>query len=151
MVRDIVDHHSTRADYRPVPNDPARNCARANPYEYAFSELSATGEVNPGGNVTKAADAAIMIDCCAGINDDVVADNRIGVDDRMRQDHSAYAELHRRSDGGTGVDRTAPHPGCTLAQPHDNRAPHGIVANPHHQTTRRVLLKVINLAKNRQP
>ncbi len=125
MIRQAVNDGAATSDDAPRPNLGKGQGAGAHPKEGTLAQANATREVYPWRNVDKVAYAAVVVDGCPRIDDDVSPQVGAGLDHRPGQDHRAWTQGHRGVHPGARVYQGVPAlvrkaqgyspPGCIVA------------------------------------
>jgi len=148
-LRDIVNHRRARADYRPRSNGAPGDHVRADANERAFADEDGTAQVSPGRDVRVVADAIVMIDRAARVQNYVGADVALRVDNHPRADDRAVPNGDAGCNGCARMLRGGELL-AAQAQPVEDGAADGIVTDCKDE---RIVLKLFDLleaSQNRQ-
>lgn len=148
--RDITYDHCAAADDGVSADRDARKDGGANADECAWAYGDGARQVNTRGNVDVIADACVVIDGAACVQNDVLTDCRTCVYDDARTHHGADAHNRVRRDHRTGVADSR-EPIATRLKSRSHCRPRPVVANRNDDRVMVDHEQRIDAAEDRHP
>lgn len=98
MGRNVFGDHRASTNHGPRPNGTLRNHGGTDSDHSALPNGDITAQMNPRSDVGMAPDVVVVIHGAAGVENNVITDDRARVDHYTSADHHSFAQVRIRND-----------------------------------------------------
>lgn len=91
---DVRNHYASGSDDGPCTNMTTGDCDRSYADKAFIIDLYVACQANSWPNMRATANDTVVIDCCPSVNDDVIANNHIGVNHSSGSNDYSDAQLY---------------------------------------------------------